>query len=314
MFRPHRPFATMAIFTTSAAVVALLAGCSSSANESTGTSPDPTVTPAQASTELHDMLPTEIQEAGVIEIGTPLNNAPMIFLNAAGEPTGAAFEVANALGAVLGVEVEFTELAFPGVIPGLQTTDFDLSMGVIGDTAERQQLLDFVDLMKNDSGLLVAKGNPEEVTDLTSLCGATVGTLAGALQIALVQDASATCEADGDDPITVNEYASGTDGQAQVASGRIAAYIAPFVSIAYTAKTAADGGTFEVTEARYPSNPWAIAMTKDRGTLADAVLGAMAEIVENGTYGDILAGYDVDDAALSSDQVLINGAGTAAFN
>jgi len=313
LFTSHRT-RTLGVLALSTAALVALAGCT--AGDTTDTETSSTATESEtveADAALRALLPKEILDAGVLTVSTPLNNAPMIFVDEDGEPTGAAFDIGQAIGEVLGVEVEFSELAFAGVIPGLQASSFDLSMGVIGDTPERQELLDFVDLLTNDSALLVQSGNPDDVTDLASLCGKTVGTLAGALQIALVTEASDACEAEGEDPITVNEYSSGPDGQAQLASGRITAFMGPYVSVAYTAKTAGDGETFEVAEGLYPSNPWAIAMTKDRGTLAEAVQGALAELVENGVYVQILEQYDIEGAALSADQVLINGAGTAAF-
>ncbi len=186
-------------------------------------------------------------------------------------------------------------------------------MGVIGDTPERQELLDFVDYNEGVSGILLP-ADTESVDALTDMCGDTVGALAGSLQITFINAASEDCTADGDAAITVNEYASATDAQAQVASGRVAGFMAPLLTIQYAASTAGDGTTFTVASQQYLTGlPAAIGFAKDRGTLGQALLGAMQELVENGTYDEILARYDAEDGALPADRIVINGAGTDAF-
>jgi polar amino acid transport system substrate-binding protein len=299
---------SLAIGMVALAASAVLTGCagSTSATESPSAS-------VSVHEDLKAMLPEEIKKSGVISVATPLNNPPAIMADASGHASGIAAEVAAGMGNILGVKFEFTESAFAGVIPGLQSGKFDVSMGVIGDTPERQKVLDFVDLMVNKSVLLVQKGNPEGVTDLESACGKSIGVLAGSLQIPKVQKASEACVAAGKSPIQINEYASTPDGQAQVASGRVAAYIAPYLILNHTAKTAGNSETFELASASYPENPWAIGFGKDRGQFAKALQGALQTMVEDGSYAAILSKYESPDAALTADQVLINGAGTAAF-
>lgn len=263
--------------------------------------------------ELQALLPAEIVEDGVLTIASPFTSPPSIFIDDSGEPTGIAFDVSQEIGALLGVKVEWQELAFPGIIPGLQAGNIDMSMGVIADTAERQGVIDIVDFMNNESALLTQKGNPSNVTDLEDACGLTVGGLAGSHQLSRVQGFSDDCVADGNQPITINEYPSQADGQAAVQSERIAAFFAPYLTLNHVAQTAGSGEVFELGSGFYPDNPFGIALQKDRGTLAEAVRGALAVLVENGTYQEILEQYGSSAAALTSDQVLINGAGTDAF-
>lgn len=299
---------TLAIGMVALAASAVLTGCAGS----TSATESPTAS-ATVHEDLKAMLPEEIRKSGVISVATPLNNPPAVMADASGHATGIAAEVAAGMGNVLGVKFEFTESAFAGVIPGLQSGKFDVSMGVIGDTPERQKVLDFVDLMVNKSVLLVQKNNPDGITDLESTCGKSIGVLAGSLQIPKVKQASDACTAAGKSSIQINEYASTPDGQAQVASGRVAAYIAPYLILNHTAKTAGNGETFELAAASYPENPWAIGLGKDRGQFAEALQGALLTMVKDGSYAAILNKYESPDAALNADQVLINGAGTAAF-
>lgn len=278
-----------------------------------GPAEEPSEAPVAVNEELRALLPQEILDAGEIIIGSPLSSPPLIFVDESGDPTGIAHEVSLGIGEILGIDVVWEDMAFPGIIPGLQAGNIDLSMGVIGDTAARQEVLDFVDLFKNEAALLTQKGNPNDVTDLESACGLTIGVLAGSLQMARVEAASDACVTAGDEPIVINEYQSQTDGQAAVQSERIAAYFAPFLTLNHVAVTAGGGSIFELGTGRYPDNPFGIGMQKDRGTLAEAIQGALQELVRSGAYDEIMAAYSSSEAALTEDLVLINGAGTSAF-
>ena len=292
-----------------------MAGCSSGAAAPAQNSPtSPTGQTATIDEALHSQLPDAIRDAGQVIVGSPMSSPPNIFVARNGDPTGLAYDLSLEMGKVLGVKVVWQDMAFPGVIPGLQGGKIDLSMGVVGDTAERQKVLDFVDLFKNESALLTQKGNPSKVTDLASTCGLAVGVLAGSLQLSRVQDASKSCTDKGEKAIVINQYSSQSDGQAAVQSGRVVGFFGPYLTLNYVAQTAGDGGIFEMGSGRYPDNPFAIAMQKDRGSLAAAIQGALVKLVEDGTYHKILDSYHSDAGALSKEQILVNGAGTPAFS
>lgn len=301
---------SMSALAASLALMGALAGCAGTPTEKMQEQEQGATA---ADSEIRDMLPEDIRKDGVLTVGTPFGNPPAIFVDEAGEPTGIAHDLGQEIGALMGVDVEWRELQFSGVISGLQSGNFDISMGVIGDTPERQEILDFVDLMVNESVLLVVNGNPAGITELRDACGESIGVLAGSLQIERLAEASEDCSAAGESPIDVLEYASASDAQAQVQAGRVAAYFAPYLTLNHTANVAGGGNVFELADGSYPDNPWAIGMQKDRGELADALQRALLRLVENGTYAEILSKYDSPHAALAEEQVLINGAGSDAF-
>jgi|SRR5699024_135003 len=292
----------------------ILTACSPSGAEQAEGVPNTATEQDSVNEELRELLPEDILDAGEIVVGSPYSSAPLIFVDGSGSPTGAAYDISQELGEVLGVDFSWEELAFTGVVPGLQAGNFDVSMGVIGATPERQEILDMVMLYKNESALLTQKGNPHGVTDLEDACGLTIGGLAGSHQIAKVESFSDECVAQGDQPITINEYSNQSDSQAAVQSDRVAAFVAPYLTLNHVAMTAGNGEIFELGTGLYPDNPFAIAMQKDRGELSEAIRGALEVLVENGTYEEILEEYDSTFAALSEEQIVINGAGTELFD
>lgn len=286
----------------------LLSGCSSAA-ESAVSTPEPTSAGYEVHEDLRALLPEDIISAGVIKVGTPYSLPPSISVGDSGEPVGITPDLAAAFSQILGVDFVWSDVAQP--IPALQAGTLDLSMGALGDTAERQKVLDFVDQMQNKSAILVAKGNPDNVTDIESLCGLPVAVISGSQQEIRARAISdSSC---GGSPIDVRPFQTAADGTAQVQSGAVAGLIAPGLIVLHTAETAGDGSVFEVTSARYADNPFAMAMAKDRGSLSEAILGALKVTYDDGTYAAIMAEYGASDIALEPDQVVINGGGTSAF-
>ena len=308
MIRRRTTFRFLAAVTVGSLTISACGGLGSEPTQSA-----PSAAGSQVNHELADQLPADIRKSGEITIATPYGNPPSIFAGPDGRPEGAAYDLGQEIAAILGVKAVWREVAFPGVIPGLQAGKFDLSMGVIGDTPARQPLLDFVDLMAGQSNLLVKAGNPEKLSSVEKACGMTIGAMAGGFEVAQLHTASDACATQGKGDITIKEYPSTPDGQAQLQAGRIDGYFAPYIVVGYTARTAAGGSAFELTDAAYPDWPWAIAMAKNRGTMSHAVQGALAELVSSGVYRKVLDKYGIGDAALTPAQVTINGAGTEAF-
>ena len=148
-----------------AATAAMLcAGCSNPA--------DPSATPpidGMAGTDihvdeaLHDSLPAEIQDAGVVRVATDVPYAPFEMFESNGDSriVGLDYDLGQALGSPLGVRFEFSQQAFDGIIPAIQAGKFDIVMSAMTDTKERQGAPDFVDYSVSGSGILVAEGNPQ---------------------------------------------------------------------------------------------------------------------------------------------------------
>ncbi len=309
---PHQPRALIGLVLTS--IVLLVAGCASSggaAKSSSSSSPASASASAVAtvSPQLRALLPAEIQSSNVIVNKAPEMNPPILFLDTSGKPTGATYDILVAMGKELGVTFEFQQLAFPGLIPGLQAQNFDISVGSLGDTKARQSILDFVDVLSSDTVIMVRAADVSKYNGYDTFCGKTLGTLSGAFEIQAVQSASAACVASGKSAITVDQYPTSADGFAQLLAGRNDGEVGPGISLKTTAKTAGGGTQFAVTKASYPSSPWAIGITKNRGTLAQAIQGALLALVKDGQYAAILKTYGLVDYALTPAQVLINGAG-----
>lgn len=261
--------------------------------------------------ELHDMLPKRIRDAGEIVVGSDIAYRPIEFINEDNEIDGIDPDIGEALGEVLGVEFTFKNGTFDGLVLGMNNNRYDIIMSAMTDTKERQQGAsedaeggaDFVNYFKAGSAILVQKGNPEGVESLADLCGLTVAAQQGTANEALVEEQQREC----DEPIDPFITEVDTESITALQNGRAQAVITDYPVALDAELTAGDGELFEVVGEQIDAAPYGIAVPKDQPELRDALQAAVQEIMDNGTYLDILRKWNAESGAI--DEATIN-AGT----
>ena len=129
---------------------------------------------------------------GKLHVGIEMAFPPMEFYDELKKPAGADVEIALALGKALGVEVEFVNMAFDGLISAVQSGQVDVLISAMTITAERTAQIDFVPYLEMGSGILVIMGNPLRIRRPENLCGRTVALQEGTSQVDAL--ASIRCE------------------------------------------------------------------------------------------------------------------------
>lgn len=258
---------------------------------------------------LYSQLPERIQKAGEIVVSNPLSNPPYAYLDTDGKTLhGIAPDLSRSLEPLLGVKFRWVNTPFPGLMPGLQARRFDMIWGSVTDTKEREAILNFVAYEKDGSILLVKSGNPDRITDLTSLCGKVASALAGSVQIALLTKQSSACAAGGQPVVNVKVYQSVSDAELAVRSGNVSAFFAGLGAALYQVKTAGDGHVFATTGPLYDAQVYGAGFRKDDRQLATAVQNGIKRLVSDGTYQRIFDQHGLGQAKLTTDEVVINGA------
>lgn len=272
---------------------------------------DPAATSKPAATRevdqlLHDSLPADILEAGKVSIGTEALYPPFeSFADDNKTIVGLDPDLAQSLGEVLGVEVEFSHTAFDGLLTALDGGRFDMVVAAITDTLEREEVYDFVDYFLTGQSIVVKAGNPEGIEGITDLCGQPVAVLKASTQEKLLGQFNE--EECADDPIEIDPFPSDKDALMQVQSGRDVASFTQDAVGSYNAATIGGGNQFEIanSEALLPT-PVGMVFNKDDAQLRDAFKAALEELIADGTYDKILADYQLESGAV--DSVTINGA------
>jgi polar amino acid transport system substrate-binding protein len=103
----------------------------------------------------------DASRASKLVIGTDATYPPFEFTDDKGELAGVDVDLGRALAADLGLEVEFKNIQFDGLIPALQTGSVDIIISSMTDTPERRKSLDFTDpYVSTAICLLVPKNSP----------------------------------------------------------------------------------------------------------------------------------------------------------
>ena len=169
----------------------------------------------------------DILKAKVIKVAVPQDFAPFGSAGPDMKPRGYDVDMANLIGAELGVKVEIIAVTSANRIPYLQTHKADLVISSLGKNAEREKVIDFsIAYAPFFSGVYGLKA--DTTASLADLAGLTVGATRGSIEeqeLTSTAPASATIKRYEDNNATIAAFVSGQ--VSLIATGnRVAAVIA----------------------------------------------------------------------------------------
>jgi polar amino acid transport system substrate-binding protein len=281
-----------------AALTLLATGCAAPDEASPADSgSDAKVSSLQKDDEIAGMLPADIQQSGTVRVASGVSFPPMEFFDTDNKTVlGFDADLGKALGEVLGVEFEFSNTNFDGIIGGLAADRYDLALTSMIDKADRQKQVDFVDYLESGVTFMTVAGNPEGLTEQLDLCGHTVAVEKAATGDLVADDISAECTEAGDEPIDKAAFPDQASAVQALKSGRADAVLALDLTLAYNVSQSA--GSFEVPAEPFGVLPVGIAVAKDNTELRDAVQAALKKVQEEGVYDELLAKWNLEDQAL----------------
>ncbi len=247
-------------------------------------------------------LPADIKSKGSITAATTDGNAPWSFYKTGSDtPTGVDYDLLTEAAKRLGLTVNWENVQFTAGIPGVQSGRFDLYVSAMADSKAREEVVNFIGYSKEGSGVIVKKGNPDNIQTMADLCGKKVSIVTGSIFPDLVKDLNAN-ECNGND-VQLSETADQTAPYLAVASGQADASMNTFGVSNYAFKTATDGVQSQLELSPVPLFAPAIqgiAFDKSKSDLMNALGGAMQAMLEDGTYQQIMDKWSVGDGALAS--------------
>ena len=224
----------------------------------------------------------------MLTIATDPTYPPDEFRQSDGTLVGMDVDLARAVGAKLGVRVQFTQVQFRDILAGVQQGEYDIGVSSITDTTRREELGDFVTYFQAGSSLLVRSGNPLTLyPDDESLCGHRVAAQDGTVEVdPVLTSRSAQCVADGLRPITAVVVAAEADARTALLSGRADAMVEDAPIALY--ETAHSNGVLQIAGDQIDKAPYGFALAKEDKPMDDAVLRAMQDLIDDGEYETIL--------------------------
>lgn len=288
------------------AIVAMLAGCTpagpagtaNTENRQTGFDSS-TITTSKDAIAL---LPEDVVKAGKLVIGVDPTYAPNEFKDKDGNPVGWEIDLMDAMAAKLGVKTEYKVAKFDNIVPSILGGKYDMGLGGYYDTKKRQETLDMIDF--NIAGNQFASPADKPITSELDVCGLKVAAQnGGSAPLIYLPELDKQCAAAGKQPIEILGYDTQDDATASLTLGRTDAMVADSPVVGY-AVSLSKGKL--VTSAVYGSTLSGTPVLKGRGTFAKAVQSALQELMDDGTYLQILTYWGVETGAI--DKIQINGA------
>lgn len=121
----------------------------------------------------------DIKSAGVLRIGCEATYPPFTFRDG-GEIVGYDVDLASVMCASLGVEPEFVDTQWSGVIPALYAGRFDVIMSSMSYRKERLEKVAFsIPYAEASQALLIRAEDAETISSITDLAGKVLGVKLG---------------------------------------------------------------------------------------------------------------------------------------
>ncbi|QIC05900.1 amino acid ABC transporter substrate-binding protein [Brevibacillus sp. 7WMA2] len=112
-----------------------------------------------------------IKTAGKIRIGTEGTYAPFTYHDSTGQLTGFDVEIAREVAKRLGVEPEFIESKWDGMIAGLEANRFEMVVNEVGIRPDRKEKFDFSDPYIVSKAVLIVNEDNNEIKTFADLKG-----------------------------------------------------------------------------------------------------------------------------------------------
>lgn len=234
-----------------------------------------------------DQAPTfETIEEGKLLVGSCLDYPPFESVKN-GEPTGFDVDISTEIADRLGLEIEFIKANFDNIFTDLAGGKFDMVAAASTITAERQQIVDFSDPYFNSrQGLTVNTAETPDIATTDDLGeGDVVGAQKGTTGLAWAKDNLAS------QGVEIKTYDAAPEAFTQLEGGAITAVVNDEGSSIAEVEQRSD---LEVVQAIDTDEKYGLALSKDNPDLTEAINGALAEIIEDGTYAQLFTKYFPD--------------------
>lgn len=283
-----RRFSQMA-FATVAVFALMLAACS---NGKAGGGNSPT---SGGTSSANVQPPADIASAGKLIFCSDIAFPPMESYDTSHNAIGADIDIGNTVAQQMGVQAEFDETGFDGIIAAVLSGKCDAIISGMNDTPEREAQLGFVAYMESGSVFLVPTGNPLGIHEQLDVCGKTAAGQVGSTNYDTVLQVSKDCVAAGKPPIDAVAFKEDPLGVTALMTGKIDAYETDAAPATYYVSK---NPSLEVGVDNINPLPVAIGLPKDNTELQTAIQQAIDAMYADGTMQQILDKWGLGQYAL----------------
>ncbi|WP_206131474.1 ABC transporter substrate-binding protein [Burkholderia sp. Ac-20379] len=240
------------------------------------------LSPAQAAS------PAKLVESGKLTYGVAATFAPFEFTKG-GQLTGFDIDLVNAIAKQMSVAPAPQNMQFSGLIPALQGGRLDIINSAMYITPARSGQVDFVPYLRLGDRVIVQAANPAKITGRDdSICGKNLAVTLGGIEENYARADVERCKAAGKPAPTVLTLPTAQDSALSLRQGRADAIynstpgtVQLMTEVPDVYKTV--GPEFEQT------TTIGFAVRKGDAAMAAALKDALAKVVADGTYKQLIA-------------------------
>lgn len=208
----------------------------------------------------------------LLRVGTDATFPPMEYVDN-GKRTGFDIELVEALAKAMGKQIEWVDIDFKGLIPGLVSKRFDMAVSAIYITDERKKVVDFTDSYYAGGLVVMVKDSNAGIKKIADLDGKKVSVQVGTKSVGYLTEKHPKVQR--------VEVEKNQEMFSLVEIGRADA--------AVTGKPAAfqyvrTRGGMRVLEEQLTTEEYGMAVRKDSPELTKAVNAALVKVKADGTY------------------------------
>jgi polar amino acid transport system substrate-binding protein len=248
-------------------------------------------------------LPDAIRAAGVVRIGIEATYPPMAYKDpATNERRGFNVDLVTEIAKILGLRIQWEEMAFAQLIPALTTNRIDFSGSSMTDLPSRRERLSFVDYVSTGPQIFALTAQAGDLNQPTDLCGKAISTPRTTAYFPTLQAWSqANCVAQGRPAINVVGSEGATATRTDLRQNRVQAAVLGAEYVVYLSQQ--EQGVFKRIGTPIGRNMSGLAFPKESTVLRDAVAAALNRLIADGTYMTLLKKHGLEAQALERAEI-----------
>jgi polar amino acid transport system substrate-binding protein len=272
-------------------------------------------TEAPAPTAVAQVPADQLTQAGKLLICTDFPYPPQEFFDEQGNPAGVDVEIGTEIAKRLGLQVQFVNSVFDTIIAAVTSGKCNIIISAQNITTDRKKQVSMIPYFQAGQSMVAAKGNPQNISAPTDLCGKSAAAESGTTESDYLQSAgdykasggglTVACAKAGKPPVNVVLTQKDTDALQQLQAGKVAVYFADSPVAAYYTVQHPDqfqlvGQVIEPTMEGISVPCGAADCTSaPLSPLGVAVQTALKSMMADGTYAGILKKWNLSDSAVT---------------
>jgi polar amino acid transport system substrate-binding protein len=240
--------------------------------------------------------PAALSAKGSINYCATIDNPPRAYFDEKQQPIGFEVELGTEIAARMGLKVNWVQLKFPGLVPGLQAQQCDAIMQELFIRPERLEIIDMVPFSRTGQQLVVRRSDNTPGTALEDLGGKKVAVPNGTTIHNLAIEANKKLKESGKPEINLVVLPTTTDTFQQLATGQVDAVGTTSTAGAYYVRLRPND--FKPKGSPFGLIGTGIGIRKGNTELTNAIKRSLDSIVADGTYKKLIEKWNMQGMEL----------------